>query len=607
MNNEALIAQFQLILGKRHVLLGARATERFRRGFRSGEGEALCVLQPGSLLEQWKVLQACAIADKIVIMQAANTGLTEGSTPSGRYDRDVVLINTRRMDQLIPLNDGKQVISFPGATLFALEKILAPLGREPHSVIGSSCIGASIIGGVCNNSGGSLVERGPAYTELSLYAQIGTDGRLELVNHLGLDLGETPEEILHNLDTGNFDRAPGDSNRRASASDYAQIVRNVKADSPARFNADRSKLFEASGCAGKLAVFAARLDTFAKAGQQKTFYIGTNATTDLTDLRHEILQTFRHLPVSAEYMEREVFDITERYGKDTVMMIDWLGTDRLPMFFALKGGVDARMRRIPGLANLTDRVMQGIARIAPKVLPRRMTEFRDRYRHHLILKTCDDGIDEAEACLKRLLKDRDADYFACTTREAKIAGLHRFAAAGAAIRYMAIHASQVEDIIPLDIALRRNDPDWYEVLPDDIDREIVHKLYYGHFLCHVLHQDYVVKKGTDAKALKSKMLALLDKRGAEYPAEHNVGHLYPAKPDLAAHYKCCDPTNSFNPGIGKMSKAPELRLGARSMTNVVIASAARTGVGSFLGSFAGTPAHDLGACVIEALIARAGV
>ncbi|MEM8732447.1 MAG: acetyl-CoA C-acetyltransferase, partial [Pseudomonadota bacterium] len=43
------------------------------------------------------------------------------------------------------------------------------------------------------------------------------------------------------------------------------------------------------------------------------------------------------------------------------------------------------------------------------------------------------------------------------------------------------------------------------------------------------------------------------------------------------------------------------------MTNVVIASAARTGVGSFLGSFAGTPAHDLGACVIEALIARAGV
>ncbi len=43
------------------------------------------------------------------------------------------------------------------------------------------------------------------------------------------------------------------------------------------------------------------------------------------------------------------------------------------------------------------------------------------------------------------------------------------------------------------------------------------------------------------------------------------------------------------------------------MTNVVIASAARTAVGSFLGSFGSTPAHDLGAAVLEAVVARAGV
>jgi acetyl-CoA C-acetyltransferase len=43
------------------------------------------------------------------------------------------------------------------------------------------------------------------------------------------------------------------------------------------------------------------------------------------------------------------------------------------------------------------------------------------------------------------------------------------------------------------------------------------------------------------------------------------------------------------------------------MTNVVIASAARTPVGSFLGSFANTPAHELGRVVIEAVIERAGV
>ncbi len=43
------------------------------------------------------------------------------------------------------------------------------------------------------------------------------------------------------------------------------------------------------------------------------------------------------------------------------------------------------------------------------------------------------------------------------------------------------------------------------------------------------------------------------------------------------------------------------------MTNVVIVSAARTAVGSFGGAFADTPAHQLGAAVLEAVVARAGV
>jgi len=43
------------------------------------------------------------------------------------------------------------------------------------------------------------------------------------------------------------------------------------------------------------------------------------------------------------------------------------------------------------------------------------------------------------------------------------------------------------------------------------------------------------------------------------------------------------------------------------LTNVVIASAARTAVGSFGGSFAKTPAHDLGAAVLQAVVERAGI
>lgn len=554
--NKQLVDRFRQIVGQRHVITNPRSMERFCKGFRSGEGEAVAVVQPGTLLEQWQVLKACVDADKIVIMQAANTGLTEGSTPNGQYDRDAVIISTKRMDKIQLLNDGQQIVSFPGATLFSLEKLMAPLAREPHSVIGSSCIGASIIGGVCNNSGGSLVERGPSYTELSLFAQITEEGRLELVNHLGIRLGDDPETILRRLEEGDYSSDDvEDTNLKASDSDYHRRVREIDSPSPARFNADKQRLHEASGCAGKLAVFAARLDTYPKPEAEKVFYIGTNDTQVLTRLRRHILAEFEYLPVSGEYMHAEIYDISKRYGKDTLVLIDKLGTDRLPGIFAMKGWVDARLSRVPLLPdNLTDRFMQALSRIWPNVLPGRMEAFRSQYEHHLILKMRDGGVAEAESFLSEFFEKEDGDWFVCTAREGKIAGLHRFAAAGAAVRYHAVHENEVEDILALDIALRRDDRDWFEVLPAELEEGLIHKLYYGHFFCHVLHQDYIVKKGVDPKKLKEKMLRILDERGAEYPAEHNVGHLYAAKPDLANFYKECDPTNTLNPGIGKMSR-----------------------------------------------------
>ena len=184
------------IVGRRNVMTSAARLKFFRTGYRIGEGEALAAIQPQSLLQMWDVLKACVAHDKIVIMQAANTGLNGGSTPYGDdYDRDVVIINTLKIDDIVLLNGGKQILGYAGSTLYKLEDALEGIDRTPHSVIGSSCIGASVVGGVCNNSGGSLVNRGPAYTELSLFAQLTESGELELVNHLDIDLGEDPEEI----------------------------------------------------------------------------------------------------------------------------------------------------------------------------------------------------------------------------------------------------------------------------------------------------------------------------------------------------------------------------------------------------------------------------
>ncbi|MDU1950453.1 D-lactate dehydrogenase [Atlantibacter hermannii] len=556
-DNSPFIAELTRLVGAGHLLTDPAKTARYRKGFRSGQGDALAVVFPGSLLELWRVLQACVNADKIILMQAANTGLTEGSTPNGNdYDRQIVIISTLRLDKLQLLDNGEQVLAFPGTTLYTLEKALKPLGREPHSVIGSSCIGASVVGGICNNSGGALIQRGPAYTEMALYARINEDGKLTLVNHLGIDLGQTPEQILGKLDD---DRVkPEDvrhDGRHASDSDYISRVRDIAADSPARYNADPDRLFEASGCAGKLAVFAVRLDTFPALKNQQVFYIGTNDASVLTEIRRHILANFRNLPVAGEYMHRDIYDIAERYGKDTFLMIDKLGTDKMPFFFTMKGRTDALLEKVSVFKpHFTDRAMQRLGKLFPGHLPPRMKQWRDKYEHHLLLKMAGDGIEEARAWLTTFFNEAEGGFFACTAQEGSKAFLHRFAAAGAAIRYQAVHADEVEDILALDIALRRNDTEWFETLPPDIDSKLVHKLYYGHFFCYVFHQDYIVKKGVDAHALKEQMLELLRARGAQYPAEHNVGHLYEAPAPLKRFYKQNDPTNSMNPGIGKTTK-----------------------------------------------------
>ena len=558
MTSAALISQLRQIVGDKYLITDPSQSEAYRSGYRFGNGNALAVVRPGNLTEFWAILKACVAADVIVIAQAANTGLTGGSTPDGNdYDRDIVIINAMRISGIQLINDAQQVVCLPGSTLNELEIALKPHGREPHSVIGSSCIGASVIGGICNNSGGALVQRGPAYTEMALYAQLTEQGELQLVNHLGIDLGETPEEMLANLENQRYQRKDiqldcGKGHDHA----YCNHVRQVDEDSPARFNADPARHYEASGCAGKLAIFAVRLDTFVAEKNTAVFYIGTNQTETLNDLRRHMLANFKQLPISGEYIHRDAFDVAAKYGKDTFWVIKKFGTHWLPKLFALKAKVDRWAKKIDFLPNhLSDKMMQALSRILPEHLPKKLWQYRDQYEHHLIVKMGGDGVQEARDYLTSYFKEGSKGaFFECDAVETQAAMLHRFAVASAAIRYRAIHEKEVEDIVALDIALRRNDREWFETLPLEIEQKISHKLYYGHFMCHVFHQDYIVKKGYDCMELEHQMLELLDKRGAQYPAEHNVGHLYEAKPELRKFYKSLDPTNSFNPGLGHTSK-----------------------------------------------------
>lgn len=556
-DTQSLIASMRDVVGQAYLLTDKAKKQPYTKGFRFGAGEALAVVRPGTLVEIWRVLKLCVEADVAVIMQAANTGLTGGSTPDGKdYDRPLVIISTMRIDDIQLVDNGKQIVGLAGSTLFGLEETLAPYGREPHSVIGSSCIGASIVGGICNNSGGALVKRGPAYTELALFAQIDANGNLSLVNNLGINLGSEPEEILNNLENKRYKEADVQHpDARASDNEYDERVRDVDSATPSRFNNDGRRLHEASGCAGKLAVFAVRLDTFPIPEKKQVFYVGSNDAAVFTKVRRDILSTFKNLPDSGEYLHRDCYDVSKKYGKDMFIVISKLGAKFIPKLFAFKRKFDAFTDKLGFLPNkMSDRVMQYMSYVFPNHLPKRMEEYRDKYQHHWILEMSNDGVDEAKAYLDAFFKTNDGSYFECTEEEADKAILHRFVAGGAIGRYHVMHSKDVGAMMTIDVALRRNDPDWFEVLPKEIDDQIDTKLYYGHLFCHVMHQNYVLKKGADAKLLKGKILETFDARSAEYPAEHNVGHEYFAKDALKNFYRELDPTNSFNPGIGKTTK-----------------------------------------------------
>jgi D-lactate dehydrogenase len=555
--NGTIAAELERIVGAGHVITDAAGQRFYTTGYRFGGGAVAAVVRPGTLIELWRVFQSAVRQGAIVIMQAANTGLNGGSTPFGDgYDRPIVLINCLRIDRIDLLGEGTQVLCLPGARLHSLEKQLAPLGRDPHSVIGSTTIGATVAGGVSNNSGGALVRRGPAYTQLALFARVNEAGEPELINNLGIDLGDTPEEILGRLDRGEYQPADvrWDHGRLASDPDYAHIVRRIDEPTPARYNNDPRLLHGPSGSSGKVCTFALRLDTFARTGQTAAFYIGADQHTTLNAIRRHILSEFPALPIAGEYMNRDAHRIAEAYGKDLYLFLKHAGPDRILHAFRAKAGFDALTARIGLGTAVSDRLLQLLVKLLPPHLPKRIREFGERYEHHFILRVDGDNIARTRDYLTAFFAANEGGFFECDAAEADAAFRHRYAMGGAAIRYRAVHAGTVENIVAIDVAMPRNAEDWRDNLPESVRREVVQRFPTGHFLCHAFHYDYAIRKGANWQEIEDTLVRHFSERGAEVPSEHNVGHMYQAKPALVDHFRTLDPTNTLNPGVGGTSK-----------------------------------------------------
>jgi D-lactate dehydrogenase (quinone) len=535
-------------------LTGEGDTRPYRAGYRIGGGAAVAVVRPHTLLELWRAAQICVQHQAIIILQAANTGLTGGSTPCGSYDRPVVVISTLRLDAVVPIEDGKAAICLAGSTLTKLEQAIAPFDRSPHSVIGSSCIGASVVGGICNNSGGALVRRGPAFTRHALFARIGSDGTLELVNHLGRFLGADPEDVLRRLDAGD-PGIPEDENGSSSGlpDDYVEHLRQSDG-SPARYNADPRRLFEASGCAGKLIVFAVRVPTFPAPRTEQTFLVTTDDPPRLEALRRSILSELAIVPSTCEYMDRNTRDLAARYGRDICHLLAVFGPSAMPKILGAQKWLDGLGERFGLGPSMSARLSQALFRFTPHPLSKKLRKLMDRHEHALIMTTDDEGISPLNALLQRACRDSSIAHTRLDPGQSEAALRLRFASAGATVRIEAM-SRQSAILAALDMALPKNAVDWTFVLPERLERMVLAKAAYGHFMCHVFHLDYVLRPGVDREAFELEVKALVEKRGGQMPAEHNFGHLYQAPAAVAEFYRSLDPTNTLNPGIGKTSRA----------------------------------------------------
>ena len=123
----SLLTDLSAVVGATNVLTKPSQQQSYTQGAIASITDAVAaVVIPDSLVALWRVINLCAAADVIIIAQAANTGLTGGSTPYGEYDRAVVVISMQRLGGVHLLNDAAELVALPAASLQQLESQLAP-------------------------------------------------------------------------------------------------------------------------------------------------------------------------------------------------------------------------------------------------------------------------------------------------------------------------------------------------------------------------------------------------------------------------------------------------------------------------------------------------
>jgi len=153
-----LLARLRSIVGAAQVLGEPAVMEPYCVDWsRRWSGPALAVVRPGSVDEVAAVVRACAAAGVPVLPQGGNTGLVGGSVPAAEADPLPVIVSTRRLAEISPVDGlSGQVSVGAGATLGDVQRAAQAAGWL-YGVDLAARDSATIGGTVATNAGGIRV------------------------------------------------------------------------------------------------------------------------------------------------------------------------------------------------------------------------------------------------------------------------------------------------------------------------------------------------------------------------------------------------------------------------------------------------------------------
>jgi len=573
------------IVGKDNVFLGLTedsSNAKFLKGARLGRGKALAIVQPESMTDAVKALEAIVNADCVAIPQGKNTGLTGGSVPREDDSRPTVIINMMKLDTMFPIDDGKRVVCLAGSGIATLANSLTSWGfgdRESHSTLGSTFLNPTTAAGVAFGSGGTQLRKGPAYTDRALYAKVSENKWgtrvIEVVNTLGIE-GIEDTDFVNNSGTSmeqldiyandvkqGYKRPMAQSSKsalgrgKASDTDYPKTVcecdNDDKGSAVSRSNAD-TKGEDCNRSEGKVLILATVHDTFAKPQAKNTFWISCTDFKTAQKFRKEVcLNNPKDLPLSVEYMDRDSFDVIDKAGRIMANLIKVVGVGS---FVGILWDVKLKISAMPfeGADLLCDQLLYRLNDFTPAILPTRFLETGRKMDHHMALTIGEFGEGEMDRCLERMAKfekenDGQIVIQKCQSSSEEMSlTAFRFVAAPAFRTWCVGNNVQGFSV---DYAMPKNSE---EVPSLEKNGAVpIKRMRYSHFGCNVVHEDLAYDLGVDVHAVHLGLKSSVSGCNGRLPAEHGHGTEYLAPKESQVRWMKMDPLNVMNPGIGGLS------------------------------------------------------